>query len=163
MNEFASKELSKLLRTKELRFRTGILLLTRAWFSREAEVSAYLDVEHVDLTKWKLNRVPLDRRYLDIRWETLVEDLSTIVNDNKVYGQCILISNVDLFVAALPFEDRLRFWDFMRTTFRRPRGLILSFPAESPHLLQDDERQKWEISGRIASWRGGALDVNTTY
>jgi len=155
MNEFASKELSKLLRTKELRFRTGILLLSRAWFSRESEVSAYLEVEHVDLKKWKLNSIPLDRRYLDIRWETLVEDLSEIVNDIKIYGQCILISNVDLFVAALSFDDRLRFWDFMRRTFRRPRGLIISFPAGVPHLLQDDERHQWEISGRIASWMEG--------
>lgn len=154
MTDASVAALARLLCGEELRIRTGILLLGGSWLGREGELGARLNIGYQDLGQRTLEGVPSGRRFLGNTQNRLIADLSAVLADPRVPGRCVLVSNVDLFLAGLPPADHHRFWDFMRVTFRRARGLMLSFPSVATHLLPLGERDRWEEVGRIVVWEG---------
>jgi hypothetical protein len=149
----ANVKLDDLVRTLQrpsLRIRTGVVLLSVGLVGKESILAARLNLEHVDWRHWKIDRLDSASRFVDLSSETLVEDLRAMVQDPSVPGPCIWVHNVDLFVSSLPYDQREQFWSFLRLEFKEFRGLLLSLPQKSTHLLPLQERRYWETGQRLA-------------
>src|ERR1017187_10312037 len=153
MPELAPYALVGLLAKPELRIRTGILEIPACCLGKETDLAVHLGVGCRDLREWKVGRTPSDRKFVGLRWESLVQDIAAVLSDSTVPGYCVWVASVDIFLAGLPFRDRERFWGFMRNTFRQSRGLVLSMPLGALNLLPEAERKLWMEFGRLSPWR----------
>ena len=153
MPEVETTSLVEQLRSVELRIRTGLLIVPDSWLGREDDIAASLGTSCQDLCAWVLDRVPRGRKILGIQVEAIIENLTQILNKPELIGSCILVSNSDFLLAGLSYNDRLRFWDFIRCSFRRERGLLLSFPHEATNLLPIQELKNWSSLERLAIWK----------
>lgn len=156
MTGLGPTELVRQLSGWRLQHRTGVLLLPREELGREHLLAARLGIEAVDLRVWALERLPPDQRILDLTWSKLSWEYLQAIAEAPLPGRCILVSNVDLLVAALRIEQRREYWRYLRGTLRPERGLLLAVPAGADHILTPDERQQWEVLGRLAIWNGDA-------
>lgn len=154
MSETEPANLVQLLQRPILRIRTGIVLLPLVMLGREPELAARLAIEAVDWREWKLNRLSSDSNHLGLTSETVLRDLREIVEDVNLAGNCLWIYNVDLALSALRYGERLRFWDFLYSTFKQRRGVLLSLPTRASNLLPTEERIAWERDERLARWEG---------
>ena len=161
MGKVSPVELVQLLRQPVLRIRTGILLVPPEFVGSEKDRAARLDMDAVDLQAWKLQHIGASSRYLGLSWESLIRDLQAILSEPHRPGHCLLVYNLDLFLSAFDYTDRLCFWDFLRTTFKRGRGLLLCLPIQALHLLPQDQRALWEDGGRLAVWERVGQDDET--
>ena len=152
MPEPTPSALVRLLIQPELRIRTGILELPLDAFGNEPDLAVQLGVGCRNLVSWKLGTLPTGRRYIGLACEQLIQDLALVLSDSGTPGYCVWISNVDLLLAGLPFRERERFWSFMFSTFRQPRGLLLSMPIRASSLLPESQRGAWAESGRLSVW-----------
>jgi hypothetical protein len=150
MPEVTPQSLADLLARQELRIRTGVLELPVTALGIEAQLAVGLDVGHSDICSWLVDRAPLGRLRLGLRWEGIVRHLETLLLNLALPGKCIWISGIDVLLAGIAHDDRSRFWQFMRSTFRPSRGLLLSMPEEATHLLSSDERALWLEYGRLS-------------
>jgi len=153
MSEVGTTSLVEQLRSVELRIRTGILIVPHSWLGQEDDIAAHLGISCQDLCVWILDRVPKGRKTLGIKVEEIIENLTQILNKPELIGSCILVSNSDFLLAGLSYDDRLRFWDFIRCSFRREKGLLLSFPQEATNLLPIHELKNWSSLERLAIWK----------
>lgn len=150
MPDDSVEQLVSLLRQTELRIRTGVVELPRNRLSRQTDLAVSYGVGYNDICAWKCAHVPTGRTHLGIRREDLAEDLSAVLSDLSVPGYCVWVSGLDILLARLPYSEREHFWQFMRSTFRPPRGLIISLPASATNILPDHERSLWRDFGRLA-------------
>jgi hypothetical protein len=151
MSFSAAAPLVDTLRQRVLRMRTGVLLLEAALLGKEAELAARLGIAAVDVCSWMLRRIEPQQRFLGIRWEMLINDLAAIAEDRALSGDCVLVYNMDVVLAAVLYDERLRFWNFLRSSFRPHRGIILALPQGAPHLFDSADRACWERDGRLAA------------
>lgn len=154
MSRMDPAQLAQLLRQRILRVRTGIMLLPTDMLGHEPELAARLDVGAVDWREWKLDRLSPDSRYLGLSSEVVLRDLQSIVEDAELVGTCLWIYNADLLLAGLRYDERLRFWNFLYSTFKPHRGLLLSLSTEASNLLPMEDRKTWENDERLAIWEG---------
>ncbi len=147
-------DLVELLCGETLRIRTGILLLPLNLLGDEPELAARLGIEAVDWRGWKLKRLESNSRFLGLSGETVLKDLQEIVDDIDLAGNCLWIYNADLFLSALCYDERRYLWDFLFSTFKQHRGLLLSLPAQALGLLPMQKRRAWEDDNRLAKWEG---------
>lgn len=154
MGKAEPAELVRLLRQQVLRIRTGILLLPLGMLGHELELAARLDVEALDWRGWKLKQLDPHDRYLGLSYDRVVRDLRQIVEDISIPGTPLWIYNTDLFLSALRYSERQRFWTFLYSTFKQRRGLLFSLPMEATNLLPMEERRAWEREKRLAQWEG---------
>ncbi len=147
-------DLARLLEQPTLRIRTGILLVPLNALGSESELAARLGVEAVDFREWKLTRAGTNSRYLGLSAETILRDLQEVVEDVDLGGTCLWIHNMDLFLSALRYDERLRTWAALFSTFKQRRGLLFSMPAQALNLLPATERGTWERDERLATWEG---------
>jgi hypothetical protein len=161
MSELTARGLVDLLARNELRIRTGILELPIDALGNESNLAVNLGIGCHDVCTWKLNRTPADRTHLAISWQSLTEDLASLLSDLSAPGYCVWASGIDVMLAAISFEERKQFWAFLRTTFRQSRGLLVSMPRMAAHLLPDDERTLWTQYGRLAGWTNDAGEART--
>jgi hypothetical protein len=154
MSRTDPSRLARLLRQRVLRARTGIVLLPLDMLGHEPELAARLDIGTVDWREWKLNRLRSDSRYLGLSSEIVLRDLQNIVEDVDLIGNCLWIYNADLLLAALRYDERLRFWTFLHSTFKPHRGLLFSLSTQASNLLPMEERKTWEKDERLAIWEG---------
>jgi hypothetical protein len=152
MPEVLATCLVEQLRGIQLRIRTGLLILPSIWLGRESDIATLLGIDCQDLCRWILEKTPKGRKIIGLKVENIIENLTLILNENILIGSCVLVSNIDYILAGLSYSDRIRFWDFMRNSFRRDRGLIISFPIDSTNLLPVEEFSKWEDLERLAIW-----------
>ena len=152
MPEPSPQVLVELLARNELRIRTGVLELPVGILGKECDLAVSLGVGYCDLCTWKIDGTPAERTRLGHSWEMIAQDLVSLLSDLSLPGYCVWVSSVDVLLAGIPFDDRRRFWEFMRSTFRQPRGLLLSMPLGAAHLLPDDERALWIEYGRLSVW-----------
>ncbi len=146
--------LAGLLQRPILRLRTGILLLPSNMVGHEPELAARLGLGKVDWREWKLRQLGPDSRYLGLSHEGIVRDLGQMAEDGNISGTCLWVYNADLFVSALRYEERRYLWSFLHSTFRPPRGVMVSLPAEATNLLAPEERMAWARDERLAEWEG---------
>ncbi len=154
MSETEPASLVQLLQRTELRIRTGIVLLPLVMLGRERELAARLAIEAVNWRDWKLNHLSSDSHHLGLSSETVLRDLGEIIEDVDIGGDCLWIYNADLALSALRYDERLRLWSFLFSTFKQRRGLLVSLPAQASNLLPTGERIAWEQDERLARWEG---------
>lgn len=133
--------------------KTGMLLLPRRWLGREKEVAARLNLEHLDYQSWRVERLRPGERLLRYSADRLVAELDVICSEpHKV--RHLLLSNLDLPVAALSGEERRKFWAFLHSAFtKRPQGLLVAFPQAAEELLPwDADLAQWKDQGRLCTW-----------
>lgn len=133
--------------------KTGLLLLPRRWLGREAEVAARLNLGHLDYQRWRVARLRPGERLLRLSAERLVAELDAICTERHE-AQHLLLSTLDLPVAALSGEERRKFWSFVQSAFsKRPRALLIAFPQDAEELLPwDADLQPWKDQGRLSTW-----------
>ena len=154
MNETEPVNLVRLLQRPILRIRTGVVLLPLAMLGRERDLAAQVAIEAVDWRQWKLNHLSSDSSHLGLSTETVLRDLGRIVDDVDVAGGCLWIYNADLALSGLRYDERLRLWAFLYSTFKQGQGLLLSLPAGAFNLLPTGARIAWERDERLARWEG---------
>lgn len=152
MSEMDPVSLVQLLQRPVLRIRTGIVLLPIAMLGHERELAARLAIEVVDWRTWKLDSLRSDSNHLGLTSETILKDMREIVEDVTFPGNCLWIFNADLALSALCYNERLRFWDFLYSTFKSHRGLLFSLPAQASNLLPTENRTIWENNERLTRW-----------
>lgn len=157
MPEPKPQQLVRLLASQELRIRTGILELPIKLLGTEANLAVELGVGYQNICDWKANRIPPDQSHLGLSCEVIISDLAEALLDKTLPGYCVWVSGIDALLASIPFDDRMRFWDFVRGTFRRPRGLLLSIPERAVRVLPESERASWIQFGRLSTWADPAF------
>jgi hypothetical protein len=98
--------------------------------------------------------MPPGGRFLGLSGETILQDLQEITEDVDLDGNCLWVHNVDLLFAALRYDERLRAWATLFSTFKQRRGLLFSLPEQAFNLLPATERKTWESDERLATWEG---------
>ncbi|MBB6017422.1 hypothetical protein ACFP9V_18665 [Deinococcus radiopugnans] len=133
--------------------KTGLLLLPDAWLGREKEVAARLNLGHLDFQSWRVARLRPDERLLRYSADRLIAELDAVCAERHE-AQHLLLSNVDLPIAALSGEERQQFWTFLHSTFiKRPRALLAAFPQAAEELLPwDADLAQWKDQGRLCTW-----------
>lgn len=146
------KDLVELLQKKMLRIRTGIWLMSISMLGKEADHAARLNIDAVDVRGLLLNSLPTDTRYLGLNPDRIIELLHDI--SNQVPGsECLLVYNLDLFLAKLPYSDVCRVWQHLYDTFpNRRHALLIPMPENATHLLPEFTSLKtWNQDKRLAS------------
>ena len=152
MNNLASaRSVADLVRGLRLRVRTGILLLEPKSLGQEASIAAKLDLEFVDYGVFKLQRVGVEQRYLNLSAHSLIEDIEIIVASSYLHS-AILIANLDLPLAYLSVSGRNLVWNALQHSFsKRQCGLVVAMPNSANKLLPSDEELVfWKQQERIA-------------
>ena len=148
-------ELVKILRSGELRCRTGIVLLPDSAFGYEADVAARLDVQHVDFTEHMIAQVPQGSQFVDLTLGRIFEYLDDIAESASGMN-CVLVSGFDVAVMRLTSKERAELWRRLLTDFPyRKKGLLLGVPGhlDGVRVLQEETiRKDWQDAGRIARW-----------
>ena len=134
--------------------KTGLLLLPRPWLGREEEVAARLNLGFLDYQDWRVERLRPGERLLRYSAERLVAELDRICAERHE-AQHLLLSNLDLPVAALSGEERQKFWSFLHSAFtKRPRALLVAFPQTAEELLPwKADLASWKDQGRLSTWQ----------
>jgi len=140
------------LKGDQFGIRTGVLLLSNEHLNLEAEIAVYLGLGHQNICARILSQTPLKKKLLGINRTYILDALDEMVKDENIPGRCIFISGIDYLLAALSHEELLHFWDFFRDTFRRARGVLISFPKNASLLLPQDILNKWNEIERITLW-----------
>lgn len=145
-------EVIQLVRGAQLQCRAAILLLSKQHLGREATLAAQFNLDPVNYVEWRLGKVESGQRYLDLSKERLVQDLDEICHV-RTHTDALLLFNLDIALAYLPYLDRGYVWEFLRDRFRkRQKALVITMPAQADHLLPDEpSRIIWQSGRRIAS------------
>lgn len=133
--------------------KTGLLLLPRPWLGREEEVAARLNLGYLDYQEWRVARLQPGERRLRYSTARLVAELDAICAERHE-AQHLLLSNLDLPVAALGGEERQQFWAFLHSSFtKRARALLVTFPQAAEDLLPwGTDLEHWKDQGRLITW-----------
>ena len=154
MTKVEPADLVRLLEQPTLRIRTGVLLVPLSALGSERELAARLGIEAVDFREWKLARIRHGSRFLGLSRETILQDLRELAEDVDLGGNCLWVHNMDLLLSALRYDERVRAWATLFSTFKQRRGLLFSLPAQAFNLLPATERGAWENDERLATWEG---------
>lgn len=154
MSEQDPKDLIKLLRSGELRCRTGILLLPDKWLGREPDVAARLDIDCLDYAQTLQEAFSYGTAYVDIDVSSELDRLDTLAS-NLTVSDCLLIYNIDLALSKLYIEGSTSaLWNgIWEKLSNRSVSLVIAVPEGAKRLLPDSESlEHWVASGRIARY-----------
>lgn len=144
-------EVVALLRSPLLRVRTALWLMPMDYLGREEEEAVRLRLEAVDLRQVWLKTLPEGTKYIGLTPEKLLDELDRITELPGV-SDCVLVYNVDLFLARLRQAERKTFWEGLFTALpHRQRGLLVVLPQRAGDLLPaPDQLSLWEREERLA-------------
>lgn len=149
--------LVSLLKSEELRIRTGLLMVEPGGLPLVKEFGATLGLHCEDACELILRRTPEERKTIGLNVALVFEILTEIVDDATISGSCVMVSNLDIVLAGLGQSERDRFWYSLRGTFRRNRGLLAVFPVGAIAWMPVEERAIWEKDGRLVYSSLGGL------
>lgn len=154
MSEPEVRELVRVLKSPELRTRTGIVELPAALLVGAREWAIRWNVGLLDMQLWEMQRIPEGRTRFRLGAPDLSKHLSVATSELAPSHRAVLAANVDLLVARMKQEDRQNFWRHVRNTFRPMCGLLVLMPSGALHLLAEAERRLWIESDRLCTWEG---------
>lgn len=130
--------------------RTAVVLLPPQQVPEYQLLAIQWGAEPVDLAQRWLVRIPEGSRYLALSLQSLLTELDDIAT-STLRRRCAAVANVDLLLARLPADDRLRFWDYLFLSLKkRPTALLLLMPAGAEHLFSSAEVERWCRAGRLS-------------
>jgi hypothetical protein len=151
MSDHEANELFRRVRGRTLDCRTGILLVPRKMLGCEPTLESRYNVDVIDYVAWHERYLGEGEKFLRLDEQALLRGL-----DDACCGafetDCLLVYNIDLALAYLPYLTRGGFWSFLRRHFRqRQRGLVISMPEGAEHLLPSGpELAPWKQGKRLA-------------
>jgi len=159
MYKTSPEALVEVLRSGELRIRTGVLMHSNTNTCFESELAVNLGVGYQNICSRILDQIPPTSNLLALNRNSIFNALDSVIDDEKIQGRCVLVSGIDLLLAAISSEELLHFWDFFRDNYRRKRGVIISFPKAAINLLSIDEIKRWNDINRISLWEASYNDL----
>lgn len=157
MSKVSLGALIESLRSARLQHRTGVVLLPPQHLGREATLAARLEIDAVDLRVWVLERLQPDQRWLDLTLHRFAWEYLRAIAAEPRPGGCVLVANVDLFLAGLRTEQRRECWRYLFGALRPDRGLVLVLPDAAEHLFPANERRVWDEADRLVVLDGAAV------
>ncbi len=144
-------EVVALLRSHLLRVRTALWLMPMVYLGREEEEAVRLRLEAADLRQVWLKTLPEGTKFIGLSPERLLDKLDHITEQPGT-SDCVLVYNIDLFLARLRQAERQTFWEGLFTSLpHRQRGLLVVMPQRASDLLPTpDQLTLWEREGRLA-------------
>lgn len=132
--------------------RTGLWLLPAGELARLPEYAARLGLDLADIRQPLLRQVMPGQRFLRLGVRELIEALDAICL-NEQASDCVLVTNSDLIVARLNYDERKELWDTLYRGFPyRPRAVLLALPRGAAALLPVTQQlEGWRKEGRLAS------------
>lgn len=150
------KSMVEMLRNRELRCRTGIVMIPLSQMGQEAQIAAQLGIDHVDYRKYLLDHLPAGGSFLGLSANKVYADVDSI--SNAATGtDCVLLINLDLALAGLTINDRVSLMQdrlFNQLSYRR-RGLLIgmSDTGNDPNPVFDRGLRKlWQDHDRLVVW-----------
>jgi hypothetical protein len=155
MIEADARRLVSLLRSRELRCRTGIILLSRELIGQEPDFAARLGIDSVDYAELLRRAFSYGTSYVDISSSTERSRLDEVTSDPGS-SDCVLIYNVDLAFAKLDVTARQDLWDAVWERLPNRRvALVIAVPKTAGNLLPGaGTLQTWKSSGRVSGLDG---------
>lgn len=150
------KSMVEMLRNRELRCRTGVMMVPLSLMGQESRIAAQLGIDHVDYRRYLLDHLPAGGAFLGLSANKVFADLDNISNE-ATGTDCVVLSNLDLALAGLVTSERmslLRERLFNQLCYRR-RGLLFAMPdaGSVPNPLFDHEMtQHWQARDRLVVW-----------
>lgn len=144
-------EVVALLRSPLLRVRTALWLMPMDYLGREREEAVRLRLDAADLRQVWLNTLPEGTKHIGLTPDKLLDELDRITEQPGA-SDCVLVYNVDLFLARLRQSERKSFWEGLFTALpHRQRGLLVVMPQRAGDLLPaPDQLTLWEREERLA-------------
>lgn len=128
-------EVVALLCSRVLRVRTGLWLIPNAYIGHEADEAVRLRLEVADLRQVWLKNLPEGTRFIGLTPDNLIEEIDRIIQQPGD-SDCVLVYNLDLFLARLKLAERKMVWESLFNTLpHRPRGLLMIMPQTAHDLL----------------------------
>jgi hypothetical protein len=139
---------------KQRRFRSAVALLlydpdcTINW----TDVALNNSLGLSDYVALMLSQVNPATRYLNIDAGTEHDRLSHLAETLKTHS-CILVTNFDIALTRLSFDERTRLWHNLLHHFPyRETALLIAMPQSASEVLPDlDALHWWAIAGKILS------------
>jgi hypothetical protein len=159
MYKISPESLVNVLKSSELSIRTGLLMYSGVYNNFEPELAVILSVGHQNICSKILDQASPATNLLALNRNIIFDALDSIIDDERIPGRCILVSGVDLLLAAISADELQHFWAFLRNNYRRNRGVIILFPETARNLLSMDEIKRWNDIGRISLWEAKHNDL----
>jgi hypothetical protein len=144
-------EVVTILRSRVLRVRTGLWIMPNIFLGHEADEAVRLSVEAVDLRDVWLYKLPAETSYIGLTPENFLNTLDEITQ-KAGYSDCVMIYQMDLFLARLKQTERKTVWDGLFSSLpHRPRGLLITMPQTATELFPSDAQLiLWDQEQRFA-------------
>lgn len=138
------------LRHPDLRVRVGLWLQPLSLLGTEADEAARLTVQPVDIRDEFLQAVPSGTRFVHLDEGQVLELLDSL-SQRTHFGDCALIYNLDLLLAALTHDERVSIWEFLLTGLPwRKSALLLTLPNTATRLAPSEiAGEAWRAANRF--------------
>ena len=102
-----------------------------------------------DYVAYLLSEANLASRFLNLDADTERDRLSRLAETLGTYT-CVLVTEFDIAVARLSFDERTRLWNNLLHHFpHRQTALLLAIPSGASHILPDsDAIMLWMAAGK---------------
>ena len=139
------------LRHPDLRVRVGLWLQPLSLMATEADEAARLTVQSVDIRDEFLQTLPAGARFVHLDEGHILELLDSL-SQRTHFGDCALIYNLDLLLAALTHGERTSIWEFLLTGLPwRKSALLLTLPNTASRLAPSEiAGEAWRAANRLA-------------
>jgi hypothetical protein len=146
------KDLVDLLQKKTLRIRTGMWIIPVSMLGTELDQAARLDIDAIDIRTPLLESLPEGTRYLGLNVDRILQLLQE-VSDQLPGSECLLVYNLDLLLAKLPYKDIAYIWKHLYDSFpNRRHALLISMPETANHLMPEvTSLRLWNNDKRLSS------------
>ena len=138
------------LRYGGLRVRTALWLLPPEQLTSLPDSAARLGIHLVDARRPLLNATAPDQRFLRLTVREFIEALDALCQTPHT-SDCLLVTNCDLIIARLNFQERREAWATLYQGFpHRSRALLIAMPDSADLLLPGkQELTYWRREGRL--------------
>jgi len=151
MDSRTLREVLQLLQSPILRVRTGIWMMPNEYLGHEADEAVRLNIDAIDLRQVWLDTLPKGTHFIGLTPEKLIGILDHVIEQsgNK---DCLLVYNIDLFLAHLKQVERNLVWESLFNALpHRTRGLLIVLPQTAQDLLPATPQLiQWEKEERLA-------------
>jgi hypothetical protein len=130
--------------------RVGVWFYPLSYAGCEAEEAVRLGAEAVDIREKLLEVLPDGAQFINLSHAKLFGLIHQVV-ERPGDNECLLIYNLDLLLARLPYAERQEFWLDMLTTMRhRKHAALIAFPETAGEMAPDqDHLARWNQENRI--------------
>lgn len=143
-------DLVSFFRDRNLRSRIGIWRLPLVLSGQEKNIAVKLGIEAVDFCIPYREKIPEGATFLGLTCTKILEVIDTIASQSG-FSDCVLVYNLDFFLAGIKQKDRQNFWQETYKGFpHRKRALILAIPETAIYTYPSrTELERWRQAKKL--------------